>query len=238
MSVVIAYRNMGCTHRANAFGFVELWYRQLLSGWWFDAGGFGHGWDGELIVESGRDDASFTRASALNAAISRAAGRVIIQADPDSVAGPKQLRKAVQMAAEADGLVIPHDRYLYLTEAAADDLMRGRRTSFTPDDCEFSGPDGSGNVVVFSRTTWEQAGGYDERFGLWGGDDAAFRYAVEAFCGPTRRLPGDMLHLHHPRLPQSVPGHPGYDAQFAILAQYRDAAAVGPAEVRRLVAAR
>lgn len=68
--------------------------------------------------------------------------------------------------------------------------------------------------------------------------DAAFRYACEAMVGPTRRVAGDMVHLWHPRLPQSVPGGPGYAEQFALLAQYRDATAAGPEVVAELVRSR
>ena len=66
-------------------------------------------------------------------------------------------------------------------------------------------------------------------------EDAAFRYACDALVAPTRRLPGDAVHLFHPRLPISIPGGPGYVEQFAIVAEYRDAAEEGPEAVRALV---
>jgi len=226
VSVVIAYRDMGDPHRAQAFRYVLDWWPGL---------------DVEIVVESGSSDDTFTRASAINAAVARAGGDLIIQADPDSlVPGDPSLVDALTVAGEADGLVIPHDQYLYLTADATADLYAGRAELWEmgPEHCEFHGRDGRGNVVVFHRSVWEKVGGLDERFPMWGGDDAAFAYAVEAIVGPTVRIPGPMVHLWHPRLPQSEPGHPGYRAQFEILAQYRDAAAQGPAAVRALVEAR
>lgn len=232
VSVVIAFRDLGCPHRRRSFAYVRTWYEQ--TGW-------------EIIVEPGDPGREFSRAAAINAAVSRASGRVIIQADPDSIlAFPLALVVAALDAGHNPRLVIPHDRYLYLTGQATADLCQtpaadlyasnpGDLPRPGPADCESWGPAGSGNVVVFSRDTWRRAGRFDERFGMWGGDDAAFRYAAEAFTGPTRRLPGDMIHLWHPRLPQSVPGHPGYARQFEILAQYRDAAEAGPQAVRELV---
>lgn len=221
VAVVIAHQDRGCPHRARAFGFVYSWYN-------------GHGFE---VIVNGAGGPDFTRASAINTAIRSTRARVIVQSDPDSLVPEQQLWAAIDAARRAEGLVVPHDEYLYLTPAATAQIY-GRARGYDDmgaDDCEVPPGKGQGNVVVFSRTTWQRSGGFDERFPLWGGDDAAFAYATAAFCGPLRRVPGKMVHLWHPRLPQSAPGHPGYRAQFAILAQYRDAAAIGPAAVRKLV---
>lgn len=224
VSVVIAFRDLGCPYRAASFDWVRNRYASLGV---------------EIVVERGPEGASFSRAGAINRGVERAAGAVIVQTDPDSIVPLDRLTQAVEAAASRDGLVVPHDRYLYLTPSATSDLLAGRDPfTFTPDDCEEYGPLGWGNTVVFSRSTWSASGALDERFGTWGGDDAAFAYATEAFCGPARRIPGDVVHLWHPRLPQSIPGHPGYAEQFAILAEYRDAAAEGPDAVRKHVSTR
>lgn len=204
VEVVIAYHDYGCPHRAASFEFVHAYYTEL---------GF------PVTVESGEP---FTRARAINTAVRRSTTDIIIQSDPDSFVARESLYEAVNLA-ESPGLVIPHDRYLYLTQQATEAFLAGR-TDVT--DCDMVGR-GVGNVTVFSRQTWWQAGGFDERFGMWGGDDAAFGYATEAFCGPIRRLPGDMVHLWHPRLPESVPGSIGFVEQFTLVAEYRDAAAAG-----------
>lgn len=236
-AVVIAYRPMGtylwadgetrtgCPHRGRAFDYVTRWYTEL---------------DWPIIVEGGEDDASFGRASAINTAIGRTNAKVIVQTDPDSLVPLNRLRDAVDLAGGSDGLVIPHSQYQYASEDPTRWILADLVDPFGLREAAFDehGLGGSGNVVVFSRATWEQAGGFDERFGVWGGDDAAFRYACDAIVAPTRQLPGKMVHLWHPRLPQSRPGHPGYAEQFSILAQYRDAAAQGPAAVRALVEAR
>lgn len=221
--VVIAYRDMGCPHRRASAAYVQDWYTR-------------HGYP--VVVEAGQSDVTFTRASAINTAIRATDAAVIVQSDPDSlIPDPDRLAAAVQRAADADGLVIPHDRYLYLSETATAAVLADRLdlAETGPGDCDEYGPDGSGNVVVFSRQTWERAGGFDERFGIRSGDDAAFRYACDSFFGPSRRLEGDVLHLYHPRLTEYEPGGDHYAAQFALLATYRDAAAKGPAAVRRLV---
>lgn len=223
--VVIAYRDMGCPHRRASAAYVQRWYAR-------------HGY--KAIQSQGVDDATFTRAAAINAGVRLANQPVIVQSDPDSlIPDPVRLAEAVQLAVDADGLVIPHDRYLYLSEAATVEVLAGRHPSTVgPADCDEYGPDGYGNVVVFSQRTWATVGGFDERFGLRAGDDRAFAYACEAWFGPPRRLPGDVVHLHHPRLAAYEPGGDKYAAQFALLAEYRDAAAANPDQVRRMVAER
>lgn len=224
--VIIAYRDMGDEHRRRSFAFVCDWYRSELGC--------------PILVDGGSDDATFTRAGALNRMASMTGpDSVIVQSDPDSLVPLAVLRHAITLAELRDGLVIPHDRYLYLTQAVTAQALVGAAPAKPgPADCEFAGPNGSGNVTVFSRQTWLTARGYDERFGLWGGDDAAFRFACDAFVAPTRRLHADMMHLWHPRLPQSSPQHPDYPGGFALLAEYRDAAEQGPDAVRHLVRSR
>lgn len=218
ISLVISYRDKGCPHRTAAFEYVTAYYEPLGA---------------EVVVEG-----TGARPEALNRAIRRASGDIIIQADADSLVPLGTLRAAAVMA-ETPGLVVPFDRYLYLTLDATERALVGADpAAMGPDDCEEVGPGGVGNVTVFSRQTWEQAGGFDERFVTWGGDDAAFAYAAEAFCGPTRRLPGDMVHLWHPRPPESIPGCLAYADQFTLVAEYRDAAAQGPDAVREYVGAR
>lgn len=221
-AVVMAYVDLGCPHRRAAYEYVRAWYEAF----------------GLTVVV---DHHPRGRAAGGNAAIARTDAEIIVQADPDSLVPAGRLVEAMARAGFADGVVIPHDRYLYLREDATARVLDlgADPMAMTPAECEASGINGSGNVVVFSRRTWELAGGFDERFGLWGGDDMAFARAAAAFTGrDTRRVYGDMVHLWHPRQEASIPGNPGYAEQFAIVAQYRDAALIGPQAVRDLVEAR
>lgn len=224
--VVIAWRDLEqCPYRRAALVYVRGFYDQL-----------------ELPVVMADCADPFTKARALNSAIELLTDdTIVIQSDPDSVLTDiLRYREAVLLAYSAPGLVIPHTRYLYLAREASEQILRfwWEPGEAGPADCEESGHAGVGNVTVFSRATWLAAGGYDERFPLWAGDDAAFAYACGALAGEQRRLPGDVIHLWHPRLEASLPGSDGYDRQAEILDQYRDAEAIGPEAVRALIEAR
>jgi hypothetical protein len=221
VSIVCAWKDMGDPHRRAAFVFTRRYWNHH----------FPHA---ELVVGTPEP---FTRAAGLNAAIREAEGDVIVQADPDSVAPLWQILYAITGASFRDGLIVPYSTYHYLNEEATA-RMHALPSGDLPDavaeaDCQFSGSGGCGPITVFSRSTWEKAHGYDERFGLWGGDDAAFAYACHAYTGnPERRVDGPLFHSWHPRLPESVPGGIGYVEGFVLAAEYRDAAAEGVEAVR------
>ncbi len=222
-SIVCAWKDMGDPHRRAAFGFTRRYWTH-------------HFPDIELVVGCPEP---FGRAAGLNEAIRNATGDVILQADPDTIVPASQANLAVAQAGIADGLVVAYDEYLYLNEEGTRRLHEatlGWLPIFTADECQFSGKGGAGPVTAFSRKTWEIVGGYDERFGLWGGDDGAFAVAADAFTGnELRTVEGPALHSYHPRLTQSVPGQEGYVEQFALLAEYVAAGVKGPEFVRALI---
>jgi hypothetical protein len=215
-SIVCAWKDFGDPHRQAAFEFTRRYWAH-------------HFPDTELVVG---EPEPFTRASGLNAAVEAAKTDLIVQADPDSVAPYAQILAALYRARKCDGLVVPYSTYHYLGLIATERMhalpVGDLPESVTEAECQFSGGGGCGPVTVFSRSTWEKAQGYDERFGLWGGDDGAFALACDAFCDQvTRTVDGPMFHSYHPRLTQSIPGREGYADQFSILAEYAAASARG-----------
>lgn len=221
-SLVMPWRDLGCPHRRAAFEFVTAYWERHLP-------------DIEVVVDGGPEP--FSRAAALNAAISKARGDVLFEIGPDGLIPPPTVLAALGLAADADGLVLCHTRYVHLTAEATERLyalgLDADLDTFGPDDAEAHGSTAA-DVGCFSRATWEKAGGYDERFGVWGGDDAAFALACGTLVGEQRRMGGPWIHLWHPRLPQSEVGHPEYLTQFAILTEYVNAS-VDPDAMRLLV---
>ena len=225
VAVVMAWEDMGCPYRRRAYEWVREWYRRELP-------------DAPVVVSA---SVPFSRAASINLAIQEAYDAdIIVQADPDSFVRIEALKDAIALAEESPGLVNPHNGFRYLNELPTFAFLQG---DLDADDLERSDPDaichdhgvgGTGNLAVFSRETWEQAGGFDERFGVWAGDDGAFAFAAGMLVGPRRRTGDVVWHLYHPRHPDSVVGSPGYMREFAILAEYRDAHSV-PA-MRKVIA--
>jgi hypothetical protein len=228
---VIPWVDRGCPFRRAAFEFTRRYWDSLGD----------TGLRFQVVVSGGPEP--FSRAAAINHGVRDSTADVILQADPDSLVPIAQALRALERAAETDGLVIAHDRYLYLSEQATgllyeDTRLASWRLRVPKDYCESFGEFGVGNVVAFSRRTWELAGGYDERFGVWGGDDAAFALACGTLAGEQRRVPGDVLHCWHPRLSESVPGHPEYARSMRLLREYHAAADGGPEAMRALIDSR
>lgn len=53
---------------------------------------------------------------------------------------------------------------------------------------------------IMPREAFITVGGMDERFRGWGGEDRAFLMALDHLWGPHQNLPGQILHLWHPRI--------------------------------------
>lgn len=56
-----------------------------------------------------------------------------------------------------------------------------------------------GGFFAMTRKAFESAGGFDERFLGWGGEDPAFQRAVRTLAGEIRRVPYMLYHLWHPQ---------------------------------------
>lgn len=101
----------------------------------------------------------------------------------------------------------------------------------------------AGGVVVVSVAAFWRAGGMDETFVGWGGEDDAFSHALHR-TGATRRVlhAGVAFHLWHRRSPAARVAHPHYPANARRAAWWRDAPdheiARAVASGRRLLAQR
>jgi hypothetical protein len=76
----------------------------------------------------------------------------------------------------------------------------------------------AGKLMVMPRATYFAAGGYDERFVGWGGDDDAFVLALETLCGPYLKLDREVIHLWHPRIYWDIA--PNAEGNMELLGKY------------------
>ena len=72
--------------------------------------------------------------------------------------------------------------------------------------------------MVMTRDTFIAAGGFDERFIGWGGDDDAFMVTLETLCGNYIKLDREVIHLWHPGMYWDIA--PNKDGNAALLNRY------------------
>jgi hypothetical protein len=183
----------------------------------------------------------FNRHAAYNAGrrLLREAFDVIIFAESDMMIDIDQVHRAVEMAREHPGMVVPFTEYHYLSP---EDSELVRRHVKTPQECEpadFMAEGVSiGAINVVSLATLDLVGQWDESFtGNWY-DDNAMRIAFELCAGPLRWVEGPAHHLYH------LPGHKGdhlTDADIAATAANKERLrlyqeATTPERIRELTA--
>ncbi|MCH9816732.1 MAG: glycosyltransferase family 2 protein [Actinomycetia bacterium] len=199
----------------------------------------GYGCDVQ-VVSDGRDgDAPFNRGAAYNRAFSSASDAdMFIFAESDLVVDFDQVDRAVGMAAESLGMVVPFSWFMAI---GREDSDRVRSFEIYPEDAlahPVKGHRGSiGAVNVMSRRTLDEVGGWDEVTEGWGYDDDIMKIAFDVSAGPTRWVEGSGYHLYH--LPGGVGPHLKIDDRRATtrnrmrLLQYQQATT--PEQIRELV---
>lgn len=165
------------------------------------------GYDCEVLVTSdGRSgDEQFNRSAAYNRASVRGLesasnADVFVFSESDIIISYEQVDRAVALAADSPGMVVPFSWFMALTR---EDSASVRAHEVDPSDCirratTVKGHRGSiGAVNVVSRHTLDLVEGYDESFeGAWYDDDA-MKIAFEVCAGPTRWVEGSAYHLYH-----------------------------------------
>lgn len=158
----------------------------------------GYGCDVVLTGDGRTGDEQFNRSAAYNRGIADTDAEVLILAESDLLISPAQIDRAVEMAIDSPGMVVPFSWFMALSEA---DSVLVRNHELEPslgNSTPIKGHRGSiGAINVLSRDTYELVGGYDERFeGAWYDDDA-MKIAFDVAAGPTRWVEGSAYHLYH-----------------------------------------
>jgi hypothetical protein len=184
-----------------------------------------------MVVSDGRKGAEqFNRSAAINHGI-RTAGHdvdVFIVAEADLLIPGGQVEEAEKLALEAPGLVVPFDRYCYLSPTDSEWVREHMDTTGIEPQHVMEHGASIGAVNVVSRETMDLVGQYDEGFtGCWYDDDA-MKIAFEKLAGATRWVKGSGFHVYH------LPGFKGDH----LTAEDKAATAANKARLRRYKAAK
>ncbi len=172
--------------------------------------------EAEIIV--GTDDSTpFCKTHAVNSAFSKATGDIIVMLDADCYISGETIRHAAREIRKARLLgrhlwFIPYRRFYRLTEGASIRLTSSdpaNPMTFTdpppPGDLDTPGGVSFGHwygalIQIMPREAFIAAGGMDERFQGWGGEDISFMHAIDTLYGRHKTINGPAFHVHHPTI--------------------------------------
>jgi glycosyltransferase involved in cell wall biosynthesis len=160
----------------------------------------------------------FSKTTAINDAFARSHGDVIVILDADAyLPGSKIVHCAARLrAARRAGArlwFVPYRLLFRLTQDATElvigsDPVAPYRFPTPPPAVDVESVAGSGHLhghrygalcQVMPREAFETVQRADPRFCGWGGEDISLLMALDTLWGPHRNLPGQVLHLWHPR---------------------------------------
>ena len=142
------------------------------------------------IIEGHHDDGPFNRSAAINTAAAEAGiWDVAVIIDSDVICNPEAVRSAVELACLSDLLTVAHDERVMLNQRGTTRVLDGYLGSWREKSMvERVWNDSVSCCIAVSRTLWDAAGPFDERFVGWGREDTAFRISCEVETGPIVKV--------------------------------------------------
>lgn len=180
--IIIPWRG-GDPHREKAFDYVTKWIDQT---------GITRVW-----ADSGADP--FCRAESKNFGASEETwADVLIFNDADMIIPVDTYHELARLAWDTGNLCIGFVEYCALDQYHAARIYAGDVVPFSVrhpvNNVGFS----LGGVIAIRRDSFEEIGGYDERFRAWGNEDFALAIAAGTLFGnPLPRIEGQALHFFH-----------------------------------------
>lgn len=173
-----------------------------------------------------RSTKAYNRSWGFNVAFKESDSPVIIFGDSDIIIRGGELRASLD-AMEGLDVVSPYSSVIDLTknesELSMDEMFQVSRLGRGEEDIQRTNL--CGGVVMFSKSSFERVGGWDERFLGWGGEDDMMSFKVAAAGLKSASMPFRCYHLWHPKAPIDIEL---YKTNLSLL---RTATAKGGAEV-------
>jgi glycosyl transferase family 7 (putative galactosyltransferase) len=202
ITLLVPFRSDG-ERRSETWGWLREYWRD-----WLPAAELVEGHDGHF---------PFCKTAAVNDAFRRSAGDIIVILDADcyidagvvlGCAG--QIRAARRRRRRM--WFIPYRHFYRLTDAASRLVLASSpqdpyrfSTPPPPEDTEEASGQSVGHwygalIQVMPREAFIAAGGMDERFSGWGGEDISFMNAVDTLYAPHHTTRNQTLHMWHPHI--------------------------------------
>lgn len=175
----------------------------------------------EVIVGDDPDtDRAFSKSVAINRAVARSKGDVLVLVDADGYLPADRVMYCVNEIREARKKgrrlwFVPYRKFFRLSNEATLRMINSdpAKPYVFPDnvpleDTMNNGADADPTkahwygalIQILPREAFDMIGGWDERFRGWGGEDVAMMKATDTLYGPHKTLPTSALHFWHPML--------------------------------------
>lgn len=169
--------------------------------------------EAEIVIGRCRDRI-FCKGKALNDAVKRSSGEVLVILDSDAYLPGRIIDRCANRIIEEKHnhlWYVPYRRLYRLTKAATriildSDPQNPLRVSSPPPpewienqgDRSKYGHRYGAMIMMFPREAFDILGCFDERFRGWGGEDIALLRALDTLYGKHKTTRNDILHLWHP----------------------------------------
>lgn len=178
VSVVVPFN--GDERRDRLWDYVRAFYERHFPDW-------------QIVVGSAKP---WRKGVAVNNALQRATGEVLVIADADCLPDPEALSEAVRAVMGGVPWVVPHTMVRRLDEETTLKILSGEWPEELGTVREHEGFAGGG-VVVVDHAAFVAAGGIPEEFRGWGCEDEALAVILDTMLGAHVRLEHDLIHLYH-----------------------------------------
>ena len=202
ITVVIPFNDSGSEERLQNFNWVKNYIKAQLP-------------KAEIII--GQDDKiPFSKAVAVNNAVAKASGDVLIILDADIIIPVNTIKQCVARIRQARDngkklWYIPYRRFYRLRQRTSERTLEASpalpvvkyelfpEEVHNSDDSKFGHWYGAG-VQILPIEAFKATGGWDERFRGWGGEDDAAMRATDTLYWWHKTFDSDVYHLWHPML--------------------------------------
>lgn len=159
--------------------------------------------EAEIVIGEDDTKGEWCKSRAVNNAAKKAVGDIFLIADIDRVLTREDILKGIEALNEYP-LVVPYSEYGRINKEKTEQILSRKTGRINPskEDMEVVRDVRrhlGGGFQIVRREVFFAAGGYDERFIGWGGEDTAFPLAVESLFGKGIALEGMTYHLWHPQ---------------------------------------
>lgn len=191
-----------------------------------------------------KDGGPFNKAKACNAGWALARSHVIAFVDADTYVNPAVVAAAIRRIERTDEVIRPFGALVELTKEERDVFLSSGELPATesPEVSDIRGHEvipATGGNVILSRNRYLRAGGMDESFLGWGGEDDAFSTALRRSGSTLLTVRKEVAyHLWHPRSEADRYAHPNYTQNARRAAWWAQASDEEVTEKMRRAAAR